>query len=57
VTFLKCHHCGRTGAAIHYWPRYIGGQGVVRRAECDNLHQCWAKWDRDNGFVARNVHA
>ena len=57
MTFLKCHHCGRTGAAIHYWPRYIGGQGVVRRAECDDLRQCWARWDRDNGFVPRNVHA
>jgi len=57
VTFLTCHHCGRMGMGIHFWPRHIGGQGTVRRAECDNLRQCWAKWDRDNGFVPSNVHA
>lgn len=53
MTFLTCHHCGLTGVNVHNWQRHIGGQGMVPRAECTNLRQCWDRWDRANGFAPR----
>jgi hypothetical protein len=55
MTYLTCHHCGLTGVGVSWWRMHIGGQGTVQRPACDNLRQCWNRWDRAHGFAPREV--
>ena len=56
---LTCSNCGHNGSDIHYWNHYVGGRGVVRIALCDNIRQCWERYDRQHNLIPKKevVHS
>ncbi len=54
---LTCGHCGHTGEDVHLRYSYIGGQGEVRGAECDDRTACWRRADEQAEQQAQAVAA
>ena len=44
-----CCNCGHIGKDVHNWRSWVGGKGYVPVPECDNIIECWHRWDLSNG--------
>jgi hypothetical protein len=40
-----CCNCGHLGKDVHDWRSWVGGKGYVPVRECDNIIDCWHRWD------------
>jgi hypothetical protein len=45
---MKCSHCGHFGSDVHKYSSYVGGIGWVPHIQCDNMVDCWKRWDEKN---------
>ena len=47
---LTCHNCGHTGKDVGWHLGYVGGQGLVKRPECNDILACTKRWNIKNGL-------
>lgn len=48
---LMCEHCGHKGDDILQALYWVGGKGYVLGTYCLDREKCWARWNKQNGYL------
>lgn len=51
----ECRNCHHKGEDVHLQYAYVGGVGYKDTGPfCDNIPDCWARWDKANACLKTN---